>query len=218
MKHIFLSNIVNPAKDKYGPQLSFTEIDSYGHAEAASRAKEHQRQWLEDKKRAAPKGTSTHTVEQLEAEDMIGVYMPIDKWALDRAKATALRISRMDVGPREGIDENEKSIIFDVDKLDRGLVAAGKRTNPEVVNILTQVAARLWIEEYASYYLTWAIHRGTLMSRDCGDPFYFRTEAEGREKFRQIKRSMNDGGCQIWFAYLNFPDGTKELLEQNSYV
>lgn len=218
MKYIHLSNIIEPSRDKYGPLLDFQEIQTYGLAEASRRAKEHQQRWLKNKKLARPLETTTYTVEQLAGMDMIGVYMPLDEWAMERAKEVAQRVTRYDTSNREGIDEKCRTVSFDVERLDRGLAAAGKRIDPEVVDILSKVATRLWLERYKPWTVTWGLHHGTLMSRDVGDPISCDSETEARSEFLNLKKDVARIGCQIWFAYLNKPDGTKELLEQNSYV
>lgn len=64
----------------------------------------------------------------------------------------------------------------------------------------------------------WGIHRNTFTSRDTGDPMIRKTEAEAREAHRRNREHFNRMGCKIWFAYLEHPDGTEELLEQNGFV
>jgi hypothetical protein len=48
--------------------------------------------------------------------------------------------------------------------------------------------------------LTWGIHRGTLMSRDVGDPYDFDTLEECRTKAQELERAFRRSGCQMWFT------------------
>lgn len=63
------------------------------------------------------------------------------------------------------------------------------------------------------FRLAWGIHRGTLMSRDVGDPFEASTEKQIVTRFQEIKDHFeNYMGMHIWFAYMEKPDGTKVKL------
>jgi hypothetical protein len=53
------------------------------------------------------------------------------------------------------------------------------------------------------YVLTWGIHRGTLTSRDIGDPYKFKTEKEAAGKIEELKKRFAEIGYFIWFANIN---------------
>jgi len=67
------------------------------------------------------------------------------------------------------------------------------------------------------WVLAHGIHRGTLTSRDSGDPEMFDTAADALAAFRKHKDWYRRIGYQIWFAYLTSPSGDKQLLESNPY-
>lgn len=60
-------------------------------------------------------------------------------------------------------------------------------------------------------------HRGTLMSRDTGQPEEFNDRDAAFKAYQEHRKFYRSIGYQIWFATLTAPDGTKETLEQNSY-
>ena len=63
-----------------------------------------------------------------------------------------------------------------------------------------------------------AIHRGTLTSRDVGQPKEFDTQKEALEEFYSAKKHYRRFGCQIWYATLTDPQGNESTLEQNPYT
>jgi hypothetical protein len=73
-------------------------------------------------------------------------------------------------------------------------------------------------ERKKMYVLRWGLHRGTLMSRDIGDNFYFNNLEECRKKHMELKADFNSRGYQIWYAEIVVPyDGEKIKLEDNAY-
>ena len=83
----------------------------------------------------------------------------------------------------------------------------------------THVVGRGWKQDANAFFdnlhrmsdkwvLAHGIHRGTLTSRDSGNPEEFDTEQEAMTAFRKHKD---------WFAYLTSPNGDKRLLESNPY-
>ena len=66
----FLSNIPNP-KSEYAKSMV-----TRARNETQQEAWENHLEWLEGKIIGDPSPTSTHTVEQLKAMDMVGVYLP----------------------------------------------------------------------------------------------------------------------------------------------
>ncbi len=57
--------------------------------------------------------------------------------------------------------------------------------------------------------LRWGIHRGTLMSRDTGEPKQFDTVEECRTEAARIDESFigHGWGYRLWFATAHGPDG-----------
>ncbi len=60
-------------------------------------------------------------------------------------------------------------------------------------------------------------HRGTVMSRDTGQPSTHDTEDEALEAYRGHRSFYHSIGYQIWFANLTSPTGEKRTLESNPY-
>lgn len=51
------------------------------------------------------------------------------------------------------------------------------------------------------FRLSWGIHRKTLMSRDIGDPYYFDTIEQCKEKALELKTYFKENfGYSLWFA------------------
>jgi len=69
------------------------------------------------------------------------------------------------------------------------------------------------------FKLAWGIHRGTMMSRDIGDPYYFETEKEVIDKLESLKKNYSEAPfpCYIWYATIYRPDGTSEQLYSTPY-
>lgn len=67
------------------------------------------------------------------------------------------------------------------------------------------------------FVLNWGIHRGTLTSRDIGEPKYFDSEGEAQDELRAMNADFAKIGYQIWFARLTTPDGTEKRLMDNPY-
>lgn len=49
--------------------------------------------------------------------------------------------------------------------------------------------------------LRWAIHKGTLMSRDLGDPEDCESEQKARERAKELEEYYKTMGYFIWYAY-----------------
>jgi hypothetical protein len=67
------------------------------------------------------------------------------------------------------------------------------------------------------YILSHGCHRGTLMSRDSGQPEQFNTYDEAYDQYLEHKNFYHSIGYQIWFAKIIDPDGTEHYLESNPY-
>jgi len=68
------------------------------------------------------------------------------------------------------------------------------------------------------YQFRWGIHRGTLMSRDVGDHYYFETIEECKAKYFELKAHYNTMGYQIWYAHMYLPGHNEYIeFESNSY-
>jgi len=61
-------------------------------------------------------------------------------------------------------------------------------------------------------------HRGTLASRDHAKAEYFDTREEAYQAYLDHRAFYRSIGYQIWYAYIYAWDGTRELLESNSYL
>lgn len=61
-------------------------------------------------------------------------------------------------------------------------------------------------------------HKGTLMSRDVGQPTEHDTEAEALVAHIKNRAFYRRVGYQIWFAELTSPDGESRTLESNPYT
>jgi hypothetical protein len=68
--------------------------------------------------------------------------------------------------------------------------------------------------EKQEFKLSWGIHRGTLISRDCPyEPEKFTTEEKAIKRWQELYAwYTGEMGMQIWFATLHYPDGTKKKL------
>jgi hypothetical protein len=60
--------------------------------------------------------------------------------------------------------------------------------------------------------LGWGIHRGTIMSRDIGQPKTFDSREEAVKAVEELKRDFAKMGYVLWFATLTSPDGQEEQL------
>lgn len=60
-------------------------------------------------------------------------------------------------------------------------------------------------------------HKGTLISRDKGQPVEYDTEAAALEAYQGHRSFYQRIGYQIWFAKLTSPDGVTRTLESNPY-
>ena len=67
------------------------------------------------------------------------------------------------------------------------------------------------------FILSHGCHRGTLTSRDTGQPQEFDTYDEAYNAYVGHRKFYQTIGYQIWFAEIKSPDGSKKLLESNSY-
>lgn len=67
----------------------------------------------------------------------------------------------------------------------------------------------------SKYTLTHGIHRGTITSRDTGQPEHFDTEAEAFAQLDGHRKFYRSVGYVIWFANITAPDGTKIHSEGN---
>lgn len=68
------------------------------------------------------------------------------------------------------------------------------------------------------YILNHGCHKGTLMSRDSGQPEEYDSYDDAYSAYREHRRFYHSLGYQIWFADIVSPDGTKTHLESNPYV
>lgn len=60
-------------------------------------------------------------------------------------------------------------------------------------------------------------HKGTLTSRDAGNPQEFDTHEAAMLAYTDHREFYHSIGYQIWFAELTDPDGIKKILESNPY-
>ena len=72
-------------------------------------------------------------------------------------------------------------------------------------------------EHEGKYIFNHGIHRGTLMSRDVGNPEYFDTYEEAYQAYLNAKAQYARYGYQIWFASIKAPDGKETQLPGNAY-
>jgi hypothetical protein len=73
------------------------------------------------------------------------------------------------------------------------------------------------VSQRSQYTLTWGIHRGTLISRDTGDPYKFDTEQECIEKAKELDSHFKTIGYKIWYAMITAPDGQRKEIMSNPY-
>lgn len=67
------------------------------------------------------------------------------------------------------------------------------------------------------WILAYGIHRGTLMSRDCGQETCASLQ-ECQNLAKKIETDMRSIGYQIWYAHANGPNGEREtVLQGNPY-
>lgn len=69
------------------------------------------------------------------------------------------------------------------------------------------------------WYVSYGIHRGTLMSRDTATE-WFDTESDAREYYHKVVDGYQPGrdrfGYVLWFASLHSPDG-KQAAQTSGY-
>lgn len=72
-----------------------------------------------------------------------------------------------------------------------------------------------FVTQRPKYKLNWAIHRGTLMSRDIGEPYTFDTEKKCLDKVKELQKHFGTMGYKIWYANIIYPNGDKKTIIQN---
>ena len=67
------------------------------------------------------------------------------------------------------------------------------------------------------FEIKYGIHRGTLTSRDVGEPKNFGTRDEAISWFKDEQAWLRSIGYVFWYCHLFDENGSMETLEQNSY-
>lgn len=67
----------------------------------------------------------------------------------------------------------------------------------------------------SKYTYSHGIHRGTITSRDTGNPSHFDTEAAARERMEGDRKFYRSIGYVFWFAKITAPDGKVIHSESN---
>lgn len=70
-------------------------------------------------------------------------------------------------------------------------------------------------QSQGKWILSHGIHKGTLASRDSGEPQSFDTHQEAIDALHEHRKFYRRIGYVIWYATLTDPEGHQETLEQN---
>jgi hypothetical protein len=70
-------------------------------------------------------------------------------------------------------------------------------------------------EPTGKWILNHGCHRGTITSRDVGQPEEFDTREDAVNALTAHRKWYKSIGYQIWFATLKSPEGKEETLESN---